>query len=135
MSGRYSDAAKLVYDAFAIMQPAMDSALASFAVEMYAGSWISEDKRFSARVTVDKGTLFVEALMLEGIDALRTLGAKSGERLALRYAGHQDEFRCVFTPDHYCHLRILSGPWQHRHGTARNQREEVYGLYVTLGRH
>lgn len=95
MSGRYSEAAKLAYDVFAIMQPAMDAALADVTTKLYAGDWVSDDDMSSARVVVDKGTLFIEVLMLEGVDALRTLGAKTGDRFALRYAGRHDEFRCV----------------------------------------
>ncbi|KZV67848.1 beta-lactamase/transpeptidase-like protein [Peniophora sp. CONT] len=93
MSGRYSEAAKLAYEVFGIMQPAMDAALAEAAAQLYAGDWTSSDNGSSAHVVVNKGTLFVEVLILEGVDALRTLGAKTGERFALRYAGRYDEFR------------------------------------------
>ncbi|VDC00261.1 unnamed protein product [Peniophora sp. CBMAI 1063] len=93
MSGRYSDAAKLAYEAFAVMQPAIDHVVADAARELYAGTWRSDGEASSAHVVVDKGTLFLEAITLDGVDALRTLGAKAGGRFPLRYAGRYDEFR------------------------------------------
>lgn len=97
MAGHYQDAAKLAYDAFALMQPAIDNALADMAVKLYAGSWHADhddqSKPSSARVIVEKGTLYMESYTLLGVDALSMFGAQG--RLAMRPSGRRDEFRCV----------------------------------------
>lgn len=97
MAGHYPDAAKLAYDAFALMQPAIDNALADMATTLYAGSWHAysdnHSKPSSARVIVEKGTLYMESYTLLGVDALSRFGAQG--RLALRPSGRRDEFRCV----------------------------------------
>ncbi|KAI0324709.1 beta-lactamase/transpeptidase-like protein [Cubamyces sp. BRFM 1775] len=90
MAGHYPDAAQLTYDAFALMQPAIDRVLSDMAIGLYAGEW-RDKHNSSARVVVDKGTLYVERYMLEGVDALQKFGAQG--RLALRPSGRRDEFR------------------------------------------
>ncbi|KAH9884522.1 beta-lactamase/transpeptidase-like protein [Cubamyces lactineus] len=90
MAGHYPDAAQLTYEAFALMQPAIDRALADMATELYAGEW-RDERNSSARITVDKGTLYVERYTLDGADALQKFGAQG--RLALRPSGRRDEFR------------------------------------------
>ena len=47
----------------------------------------------SARIVEEKGTLWVESLVLEGVDALKMFFAPG--RLALRYSGRRDELRYV----------------------------------------
>ncbi|KAI0319435.1 beta-lactamase/transpeptidase-like protein [Amylostereum chailletii] len=94
MGGHYPDAAKLAYDAFKIFQPAIDSALAEMATELYAGHWSASDaqgKPSSARIIVEKGTLYIESLELLGVDVLKMFGAQG--RLALRSSMRRDEFR------------------------------------------
>ncbi|KAI0079040.1 beta-lactamase/transpeptidase-like protein [Panus rudis PR-1116 ss-1] len=95
MGGRYPDAAKLTYDAFEILQPGIDKALADAATELYAGRWrdssIDAPTNSSARITVDKGTLYIEELTLQGVNALKNFGAPG--RLALRWTRRTDEFR------------------------------------------
>ncbi|RDX46309.1 beta-lactamase/transpeptidase-like protein [Lentinus brumalis] len=95
MAGHYPDAAKLAYDAFEIMQPAIDKALADMAAELYVGQWRDEDPEAkansSALVAISKGTLYIEKLVLEGVDALKNFGAPG--RLALRSSRRRDEFR------------------------------------------
>ncbi|KAI9060710.1 beta-lactamase/transpeptidase-like protein [Trametes sanguinea] len=99
MAGRYPDAAALTYDAFGILQPGIDAALADLATELYAGQWQDESAggsgepalSNSARVVVEKGTLYIEQLSLLGVDALQKFGAQG--RLALRPSGRRDEFR------------------------------------------
>ena len=97
MAGHYPDAAKLAYDAFEIMQPAIDRALADMATRLYVGEWRNErgdaEKDSSARISIEKGTLYIEKLVLEGVDALRNFGATG--RLALRSSRRRDEFRSV----------------------------------------
>ena len=97
MTGHYPDAAKLAYDAFEIFQPAIDKALADLTAELYVGEWYdshgSEEQRSSARIVIEKGTLFVERLELLGVDALKNFGASG--RLALRSSQRRDEFRSV----------------------------------------
>ena len=92
MAGPFTDSGELVYDAYEILQPAMDLALSDAAAELYEGIWTSGDS--DALVVVDGGTLFVERLALQGQDALATLGIDDGERVALR-ATRKDEFRYV----------------------------------------
>ena len=90
MAGHYPDAAQLTYEAFSLMQPAIDRALADMVTEFYAGEWRDERNSF-ARVVIDKGTLYVERYTLDGVDALQKFGAQG--RLALRPSGRRDEFR------------------------------------------
>ncbi|KAI9060772.1 beta-lactamase/transpeptidase-like protein [Trametes sanguinea] len=96
MGARYPDAAKLTYDAFELMQPAIDRALADAATDLYAGSWVdaskSAEEATTARITVDKGTLYIEEFKLLGVDAMQRFGAGEG-RLALRSTGWPDELR------------------------------------------
>ncbi|KAI8970736.1 beta-lactamase/transpeptidase-like protein [Trametes punicea] len=97
MAGRYPDAAALTYEAFSLVQPAIDAALADMATELYVGEWRDEtspaeaEPSSSARVVIEKGTLYVERLNLVGEDALQKFGAQG--RLALRPSGRRDEFR------------------------------------------
>ncbi len=97
MGGRYPDAAKLAYDTFEIMQPAIDKALANMAEELYVGEWVDVEppsgSESSASIVIDKGTLYVEEFTLLGVHALKNLGAPG--RLALRSSMRRDEFRCV----------------------------------------
>ena len=82
MAGHYPDASQLTYEASALMQPAIDRALADMATELYAGEW-RDERNLSARVVViDKGTLYDDGYALEGVDALQEFGAEG--RLALR---------------------------------------------------
>ena len=101
MAGAFPDAAELAHDAYAILQPAIDAALADAAAALYAGEWRAEGS--AARIAVDDGTLYIDRLTLHGQDALATLGAQG--RIALRET-RTDEFRWVralarlaFVPD------------------------------------
>lgn len=98
MAGPYPDTAKLVYDTFELMQPAIDRALADAVEESYVGSWVddSANATTSARIAIDRGTLYMEELVLLGVDALKKLGAEG--RLAIRSTGWRDEFRYVPEP-------------------------------------
>ncbi|PIL32219.1 hypothetical protein GSI_05464 [Ganoderma sinense ZZ0214-1] len=95
LAGHYPDAAKLTYDAFEIFQPAIDRALADFSTELYAGTWTDAEsgveKKSSARIVIDKGTLYIEEFTLEGTNALAKFGAHG--RLALRSSMRRDELR------------------------------------------
>ena len=96
VSGSYDDSAGFVYDAFEIMQPGIDAALADLAQKLYTGQWVDSQslqnstKRSSARISVDKGTLYVDEFTLLGVDALEKLETKG--RVALR-STRRDEFR------------------------------------------
>lgn len=92
MAGPFSDSGELVYDAYEILQPAFDAALAETATELYAGEWRAVDSTSTARIVVDKGTLYVERFTLLGHNALETLGVEG--RVALR-STRKDEFRCA----------------------------------------
>ncbi len=104
MAGHYQDAAKLAYDAFALMQPAIDKALADIATTLYAGSWHADrgdnKQASSARVIVEEGTLYMESYTLLGVDALSRFGAQAC--LALRPSGRCDEFRYVMSTLRAC---------------------------------
>ncbi len=95
-TGSYPDPVGLVYDAFEIMQPGIDKALSDLAQELYAGRWVdaqppdNSTERSSARVSVHKGTLYIDEFTLLGVDALEKLEAKG--RVALRPT-RRDEFR------------------------------------------
>lgn len=91
MAGRYPDAAKLTYDAFEIMQPGIDKALADMAVTLYAGRWSSSDGNSNTLITVQKGTLYMEHLTLNGTDAFATLHVTG--KVPLRSSQRRDEFR------------------------------------------
>ncbi|PSR83958.1 hypothetical protein PHLCEN_2v5562 [Hermanssonia centrifuga] len=94
MGARYPDAAKLAYDAFEIMQPFMDSALATLSRKLYAGKWESSDGNSSASIVVEKGTLYISNLVLNGSDVLPMFNAS--ERVPLRSSERRDEFRLDF---------------------------------------
>ncbi|KAI1794468.1 beta-lactamase/transpeptidase-like protein [Ganoderma leucocontextum] len=95
-AGSYPDPVGLVYDAFEIMQPGIDKALSDLAQQLYAGHWVdtqpqhNSTERSSARISVHKGTLYIDAFTLLGVDALEKLEAK--DRVALRPT-RRDEFR------------------------------------------
>ncbi|KAJ3552290.1 hypothetical protein NM688_g4225 [Phlebia brevispora] len=91
LSGHYPDAAKLTYDVFSIMQSGIDEALSAIAHDMYAGTWSSVDATSRASIVVDKGTLYVEKLFLNGSNVLQKFHAPG--RLALRSSERRDEFR------------------------------------------
>ncbi|PCH33822.1 beta-lactamase/transpeptidase-like protein [Wolfiporia cocos MD-104 SS10] len=100
-AGPYPDAAAIAYNIFDIVQPYMDTALAELATLMYAGRWASADGNSTATILVERGTLFVEDFVLNGTDALATLGHPPIEatatarkrRVALRSTGRRDELR------------------------------------------
>ncbi|KAJ7840762.1 beta-lactamase/transpeptidase-like protein [Mycena leptocephala] len=90
LGGHYPDAAKIAYDIFELFQPVMDQSLAELAKSMYAGKWASPDGKSSATVLVDKGTLYIENLNINGTDILAMF--HSPNRVALR-STHYDKFR------------------------------------------
>ncbi|KAJ7840750.1 beta-lactamase/transpeptidase-like protein [Mycena leptocephala] len=90
LGGHYPDAAKIAYDVFELFQPAIDQSLAELAKSMYAGKWASPDGKSSATVLVDKGTLYIENLNINGTDILAMF--HSPNRVALR-STHYDKFR------------------------------------------
>ena len=97
------DAAAIVYHIFEIMQPYIDRTLAELATAMYVGHWQSVDGNSVATVTIERGTLFVEELVLNGTNAMDTFKAFNGPpevvqgkrkiRFALRSTGRRDELR------------------------------------------
>jgi len=91
MGGNYPDATKLGYDAFEIFQPAIDGALSELATSLYAGQWSGSDGNNTARIVVEKGTLYLENFTLNGKDILSMFYAPG--RLALRSTQRRDEFR------------------------------------------
>ena len=103
MAGAYMDAAAIVSHIFEIMQPYIDRALAELATAMYVGRWKSADGNSVATVTIERGTLFVEELVLNGTNAMDTFNAFNGppevvqgkrkNRFALRTTGRRDELR------------------------------------------
>ncbi|KAJ6572103.1 beta-lactamase/transpeptidase-like protein [Mycena capillaripes] len=82
LGGHYPDAAKIAYDVFEIFQPAVDNALAELATSMYAGKWVSSDRKSSATVLVDKGTLYIENMFINDTDILSMFN--SPHRVPLR---------------------------------------------------
>ena len=103
MAGAYMDAAAIVYHIFEIMQPYIDRTLAELATAMYVGRWKSVDGNSVATVTIERGTLFVEELVLNGTNAMDTFNAFNGppevvqgkrkNKFALRPTGRRDELR------------------------------------------
>lgn len=91
LGGHYPDAAKLAYDAFNLMQPAFDNVHAELSASLYSGKWASDDGNSSATVTVERGTLYAESLILNGSDVLAMFHAPS--RVPLRSSERRDEFR------------------------------------------
>ena len=99
LAGHYQDAAKIAYDAFDIMQPAIDAALADMSMSLYVGKWTSpESERDYAVISLVSGTLYIEELILDGANVLKNFGASG--RLALRSTGRRDELRCDFSSMH-----------------------------------
>ena len=92
-SGHYPDAAKIAYDIFEIMQPGFDAALAELATERYAGDWASADGKSKATISIRKGTLYVDQLVLDGSNVLEMFHSPGA--LPLRSSERPEEFRCV----------------------------------------
>ncbi len=98
LSSAYPFASEIVYDAFEILQPAIDKALADASETLYAGHWVASgedantNNSSSVRIAVDRGTLYIDEFTLLGVDGLKKLGAEG--RVALRPT-RKDEFRCV----------------------------------------
>lgn len=137
MAGPYPDTAKLVYDTFALLQPAIDRALVDAVDALYVGSWTAETANVSAptsaRIAIERGTLYMEALVLLGADALKAFGAES--RLAMRATGFRDEFRYVLVPGSRRSCGVDGFPFsQARHGDRGVQRREAHGLLSVLER-
>ncbi|KAH9940097.1 beta-lactamase/transpeptidase-like protein [Epithele typhae] len=92
LAGRFPDAARIAYDVFERVEPAADAARADAARALFAGTWREgENATSEVRIEVWRGTLYVERMMLEGVDALKQFGAAGP--LALRSSGRRDEFR------------------------------------------
>ncbi|OCH88785.1 beta-lactamase/transpeptidase-like protein [Obba rivulosa] len=92
MAGRYADDAwKIAYDLFGMFQPAVDGALSELCRTLYAGTWLSEDRDSQADITVEKGTMFVNRLILNGSDVLALF--ETPNRVALRPTERRDELR------------------------------------------
>ncbi len=95
-AGSYPDPVALVYDAFEIMQPGIDQALSDLSHELYSGLWVdvqalgNSTELSAARISVHKGTLYIDEYTLLGVDALKKMGAEG--RVALRPT-RRDEFR------------------------------------------
>ncbi|EJD43615.1 beta-lactamase/transpeptidase-like protein [Auricularia subglabra TFB-10046 SS5] len=89
LGGRYPDAARLAYDAFDIFQPVFDKSLAELASSLYVGTWGSGND--TATISLERGTLYIERLVLEGRDILKNFFAPG--RLALRSTERRDELR------------------------------------------
>lgn len=91
LGGHYPDATKIAYDSLDFLQPAFDKSHAELAASLYGGKWSSSDGNSIASVVVQKGTLFVEKLILNGSDVLATFQAPG--KLPLRSSQRRDEFR------------------------------------------
>lgn len=105
------DAAAICYTAFDKFQPAIDEVLDELARELYVGNWTSDAQgglvggrdgktkvQAYAVVALDKGTLYVDELVYDGIDALGYFSNpphSDADRVALR-PQDRDEFRSVF---------------------------------------
>ncbi|TFK92334.1 beta-lactamase/transpeptidase-like protein [Polyporus arcularius HHB13444] len=96
LSSAYPFASEIVYDAFEILQSAIDQALADASETLYAGHWVASgedantNNSTSVRIAVDRGTLYIDEFTLLGVDGLKKLGAEG--RVALRPT-RKDEFR------------------------------------------
>lgn len=94
MGGYYPDAARLAYDAFDVFQPAFDKALAELATSLYVGKWGKGND--TATISLERGTLYIEQLLIEGRDVLANFRAPG--RLALRSTDRHDELRYARWP-------------------------------------
>ncbi len=129
MGARYPDAAKLAYDAFEIMQPFMDSALATLSRKLYAGKWESSDGNSSASIVVEKGTLYISNLVLNGSDVLPMFNAS--ERVPLRSSERRDEFRYISPIIYSCFvLRLLDTSRRLDFGIPFYNGQKHMGCYV-----
>ncbi|KAJ7099466.1 beta-lactamase/transpeptidase-like protein [Mycena belliarum] len=91
LAGRFFDAAELAYRAFEIFQPAIDRALAAAAAARYAGEWAAPGGNSTASIAVVRGTLYIDRLILDGVDALAAF--RPSGRVALRWMHEHEEFR------------------------------------------
>lgn len=105
LGGHYPDATKIAYDSLDFLQPAFDKAQAELVASLYGGNWSSSDGNSSVSVVVQKGTLFVSNLILNGTDVLATFQVPG--KLPLRSSERRDEFRSESCPRH---IPLLTNP-------------------------
>ncbi|KAJ3810422.1 beta-lactamase/transpeptidase-like protein [Lentinula aff. lateritia] len=92
LSGHYPDAGKIAYDVFEVFQPHIDTVLAELATSLYVGTWVNTNSNTTVVIAIDKGTLYVDKLILNGTNIF-TFFDPFSDRLALRSIEQLDEFR------------------------------------------
>ncbi|KAG8896802.1 hypothetical protein FRB99_008644 [Tulasnella sp. 403] len=98
MTGTYSAAGKVAQGAIQMFQSAFDHHLLRIAEHLYGGFWQSDDMKNIAVTYVEKGTLWLGRLVLNGIDVFAQLEDKvpSSRRYAIWSTGRFDELRIAF---------------------------------------
>ncbi|KAG9002541.1 hypothetical protein FRB90_011361 [Tulasnella sp. 427] len=96
MTGRDPYAQKIAIDAIQMFQPAFDALLERTTMEMYGGYWQSDDGKSVAITYVEKGSLWLSRLFLNGTDVFEVLegpGYPRGRRYGFWTTGRDEEFR------------------------------------------
>lgn len=97
LAGHYPDAAKVAYEIIRVVQPLIDIIAAETASKLYAGTYTSHigdgEGESQAIVNVRKGTLYLDAYVLSGVDVLQLFGAPAYKPIPLRPSGRSGEFR------------------------------------------
>ncbi|KAF9040469.1 beta-lactamase/transpeptidase-like protein [Hymenopellis radicata] len=92
VTGSYADTVTLALEATAHFQPIFEQLQAEMAIESYAGVWKGDDG--VAIIDVVGGVLYLQLLVVEGVDILSLVG--TGKPVALWSTGRSGEFRIAF---------------------------------------
>ena len=95
VTGEYADTVSLTDAAVSRFAPAFAALQVEAVARAYAGVFHGE--RALAVVSVQYEMLFVDTLVVRGVDVLAAAGAGAGRPVALWSTGRKDEFRCVAT--------------------------------------
>ncbi|KAG8888142.1 hypothetical protein FRB98_008334 [Tulasnella sp. 332] len=98
MSGQYQDSEAIGLRMVEIYQAAFDHHIAHVMTELYAGQWVSEDKKSEAVTTFLHGGLWVVKMVLNGTDIIKMLAGPVpvSQGFGLWSTGKEDEFRVGF---------------------------------------
>ncbi|KAG9027084.1 hypothetical protein FS837_004391 [Tulasnella sp. UAMH 9824] len=96
MTGLDHNALKVAINAIQIFQRAFDQLLEQTTMQLYGGYWRSDDGKSEAITYVEKGSLWLSRLFLNGTDVFEVLEGPlypRGRRYGLWSTGRDEEFR------------------------------------------
>lgn len=95
MTGTYGNTEKVIGEVYKHFQPAFDSIHERATKDLYAGTWKSEASNSTAVISVADGSMWMDALTIQGRDILAVLRDDKPEKMALASTGREGEFRQV----------------------------------------